>query len=62
MLCELCSKKEGVLEYVLVDNSKIHICEECEKIIRGINFIPILNSRLFHVVMIMDYIDMVKND
>jgi len=62
MLCELCSKKEGVLEYNLIDSSKIYICEECGNIIKGIDFIPLFNSRLFHVVMIMDYIDMVKND
>jgi len=61
-MCNLCEENEVAHEYVLCDGSILYICEVCGRIIHGIEFKPIIDSRLFHVIMILDYIDMVRND
>lgn len=56
-MCDLCeSKKEGIV-YKLCDSSDIYICEDCGKLLYGKVFIPIIDSRLFHFIMLLEYVD-----
>jgi len=57
MRCNLCEQHEQKYEYYLCDGSKIFICEECGEKLYGKLFIPIIDSRLFHIIMLLEYVE-----
>ncbi|MGE5456563.1 MAG: hypothetical protein ACM3O4_05635 [Ignavibacteriales bacterium] len=56
MECCLCNEKEGVHKYKLIDQSTIDICDECGKIVYGIEFKPAVPDRLFHIIAMLEYV------
>lgn len=58
-MCDLCGKKgkEYYCTYKLCDDSEVYICQECAEKLYGKNIEPIVNSRLFHIIALMEYIE-----
>jgi len=61
-MCELCGKRESAYGYELVDNTCIHICEECAKILCHVDLSPGFISRELHIACLLNYLDMLKID
>ncbi len=57
MECDLCKEKIAIYDYLLNDNSRARICEECGKIVYGVKVNPVIpNNRLFHLIALKEYI------
>lgn len=59
--CDICNGNDAIYKYILVDQSSICICESCGEIVYGKSFIPCIpNSRLFQIILMMEYIKQAK--
>jgi len=56
-LCDLCESKKESIVYTLCDGSNIIICEDCGKLLYGKEFKPVIDSRLFHFIMLLEYVE-----
>jgi len=61
-LCDLCESKKESIVYVLCDGSNIYICEDCGKLLYGKEFKPVIDSRLFHLIMLLEYVEAQMKD
>lgn len=56
-MCNVCNQnKESPIVYTLNDNSTINICEDCGKIVYGVNLAPSYPDRLFHIINLIEYV------
>lgn len=59
-MCDLCGKKKSVYGYELVDNTCIHICEDCKDALYGVDLSPGFKSRELHITCLLNYLDLLR--
>ena len=60
--CVLCGSNHPTIGYKLVDGSEIQICGDCGAKLYNHPIVPVLDTRLFHIIALMKYIADLQNE